>query len=108
MHSIGIPPGTTNHLQLHGAFDFHSAPRLQAILALKLYEAHPLLILDCADLDFIDSHGIALLDGHTVTDEVERGDAICPKLDLAKLPANANPATTRFDMLHRGINQDGR
>jgi stage II sporulation protein AA (anti-sigma F factor antagonist) len=61
MHSVEIPPHKANQLNLHGAFDFHSAPRLQAILRVKLHERHPLLILDCTGLNFLDSHGIAAL-----------------------------------------------
>lgn len=61
MQVINLPAGQANVLKLSGEIDCHVSPRFHAILRLKLKEKHPLLLLDCSELDCIDSCGMAAL-----------------------------------------------
>jgi anti-sigma B factor antagonist len=61
MLEIHIPPGRPDWLTLSGELDSHSAPRLQRALSLKLTERHLTFYLDCAELRFLDSRGIAAI-----------------------------------------------
>src|SRR4051794_39509874 len=61
MLAIAIPPGRPDVLALQGDLDFHTAHRLQCILQTKLRERHPRFYLECAELRFLDSRGIAVM-----------------------------------------------
>jgi anti-sigma B factor antagonist len=61
MHEIRLPPGKENELVVLGEIDAHTAPRIRAVLQTKLREQYPRLRLDCSELDFIDSRGMAAL-----------------------------------------------
>ena len=61
MQVIHLPSGHSNELKLSGEVDFHRSPRLRAILRVKLREKHPVLVLECSDLEYIDSCGMAAL-----------------------------------------------
>ncbi|RYD67842.1 MAG: anti-sigma factor antagonist [Verrucomicrobiaceae bacterium] len=61
MQIINLPSGCGNELKLSGEVDFHRSPRLRAALRVKLRERNPLLVLDCTELEYIDSCGMAAL-----------------------------------------------
>jgi anti-sigma B factor antagonist len=61
MLEITLPRSDGHEVKITGEIDAYSAPRLRAVLQLKLKEQHPRLCLDCSDLSFIDSRGLAAL-----------------------------------------------
>lgn len=61
MQVINLPSGQADVLKVSGEIDSHFSPRLLAVLRVKLHEHHPLLFLDCSELDYIGSRGMAAL-----------------------------------------------
>lgn len=79
---------------LQGEIDFHFAPVLRAMLQAKLKSSCAALVLDFAEVDFIDSRGIAAILEY-VRDCANHGGIIA----LAALSANVKPIidTVRLD-----------
>jgi anti-anti-sigma factor len=59
MQVITLPTGNGSEIRLSGVVESHAASRLRAVLAVKLREKYPLLIVDCSELEHIDSCGMA-------------------------------------------------
>ena len=61
MHEINLPSGQPNKVAISEEIDSQNAHRLRAVLQVKLSEKHPVLVIDCTNLEFIDSRGTAAL-----------------------------------------------
>lgn len=96
--SLGIEPGVDRIVvRLVGEFDVHSRPVFQACVEQLLWQGHPAVLFDCAQVQFCDVDALrSLVTAHRLFRRLERS------MVLANLPPSV-AAILRVVTLHHPI-----